>query len=72
MDSIFERALENKQKINLIYVDQDGQLSQRFIRVVRVDQNSILAYCFYKKAVRSFKKENVLSALPHRSKKEVS
>ena len=52
---------EQKEKIMIYYIDSKGEISQRIIRVVDIGEEKILAYCYYKKQVRSFKLENILS-----------
>ncbi|MFC7060865.1 hypothetical protein [Halobacillus seohaensis] len=71
MNNLITRAFESKEKLELIYIDSDGQLSQRIIRVVKMDHNGLLAYCYSKQQVRSFKKENILSVYPYQSRKKM-
>ncbi|MFA1820538.1 hypothetical protein ACDX78_10205 [Virgibacillus oceani] len=47
--------------LEIIYIDDDNNLTQRFIRVLDKYDNSILAYCYYRKQVRTFKINNILS-----------
>ncbi|SEA54505.1 hypothetical protein SAMN05421743_105237 [Thalassobacillus cyri] len=68
MKGLFLRAQENKMKLEMFYMDDEGSLTQRTIRVLRVSKESILAYCYERKEVRSFKQENILSAGPLRGK----
>ncbi len=61
MIGVFSNSLENKEKIMIYYIDSKSQVTQRIIRVVEMQENSILAYCYYRKQVRKFKLENILS-----------
>jgi len=54
-------AMDGKEKIMIYYMDSKGKVSQRVIRVVGIDDEKVLAYCYYRKQVRSFKLENILS-----------
>ncbi|GIO18175.1 hypothetical protein J18TS1_12750 [Oceanobacillus oncorhynchi subsp. incaldanensis] len=54
-------AMDEKEKIMIYYIDSKGKVSQRIIRVVDIDDKRVLAYCYYRKQVRNFKLENILS-----------
>ncbi|GEN85642.1 hypothetical protein MKY30_16910 [Oceanobacillus sp. FSL W8-0428] len=54
-------AMEKKEKVMIYYIDSKGKISQRIIRVVDIDNTKILAYCYYRKQVRSFKIDSILS-----------
>ncbi|GGP09617.1 hypothetical protein GCM10011346_14490 [Oceanobacillus neutriphilus] len=55
------KAMEKKEKVMIYYIDSKGKVSQRIISVVDIDSLKILAYCYYRKQVRSFKIDNILS-----------
>ncbi len=52
------------QLVEIIYVAKNGEISKRKIKVIHVSNQSITAYCFVKKARRSFLIDNILSLLP--------
>ncbi|WP_339233766.1 hypothetical protein [Oceanobacillus sp. FSL W7-1281] len=54
-------AMNGKEKIMIYYMDHNNNVTQRIIRVVGIDNEKVLAYCYYRKQVRSFKLENILS-----------
>lgn len=62
MQWLFLDSIENKEKIMIYYVDQENNITQRFIRVIRINEGSIVAYCYWRKQVRTFSLENILSA----------
>lgn len=64
MEGILNRAADNRQKLEMIYMDGEGNMSQRVIRVVELRKDHVLAYCYARKQVRSFKKVNILSLYP--------
>ncbi|WP_074733657.1 hypothetical protein [Halobacillus karajensis] len=68
MNGIWRRALEEKQKLELIYMADKGKISQRIIRVVSLIEETVLAYCFTRKTVRSFKLANILSVTPYKER----
>ncbi|WP_373895160.1 hypothetical protein [Virgibacillus sp. CBA3643] len=60
---LFNRSLQRKETINIIYIDgNNNQVTQRYIRVLQVQNDHILAYCCYRGKVRKFKLNNILSA----------
>ncbi|WP_040981107.1 hypothetical protein [Oceanobacillus jeddahense] len=61
MTVLLHKSLDKKEKIMIYYMDQDNKVTQRIIRVVGIDNKKVLAYCYYRKQVRSFKLDNILS-----------
>ncbi|MFU0792125.1 hypothetical protein JNUCC74_06405 [Cerasibacillus sp. JNUCC 74] len=61
MRGILQWSMVSKQKLVLFYMDNNGQVTQRLIRVIDIGEKSILAYCFYRKQVRRFNYSNILS-----------
>lgn len=68
MEGLFLRSIENKEKIVIVYIDRGNNVTQRVIRVVSINDNSISTYCYWRKKVRTFKCENILSAGPIKKK----
>lgn len=68
MKGLFLRSIENSEKIIMFYIDCNNKVTQRFVRVLKMNDTHILAYCFYRKQIRTFKLENILSAGPIRKK----
>lgn len=62
--NLFNRSLQQKEKIMIFYIDNSNNVTQRIVRVIRIDDNAIVAYCFYRKKVRTFKLNNILSVGP--------
>lgn len=48
----------------MIYMDSQGNMTQRRIRILAVRSRYIQAYCLERRAPRLFRRENVLSLLP--------
>ncbi|MFT8873063.1 MAG: hypothetical protein ABF868_12390 [Sporolactobacillus sp.] len=46
----------------IVYQAKDGAFSQRFIRIIAVDETSLKAYCFAKRQVRSFVRERIYAS----------
>jgi len=64
MNIILNRSIQQKEKIMIFYMDSAGNVTQRYIRVNRINENTIVAYCYWRKKVRTFKLDNILSAGP--------
>ncbi|UOQ42970.1 hypothetical protein MUN89_13520 [Halobacillus salinarum] len=69
MDALLRRSKEKQDLLEIIYLDQDQQLSQRLIKVIAVKKSVVFAYCFHRQGLRSFNKENILSAYPYKGSK---
>ncbi|GIO24095.1 hypothetical protein J11TS1_26760 [Oceanobacillus sp. J11TS1] len=61
MIGFFTNAMERKERIMIYYIGKDNHVTQRIIRVVQIEDTKILAYCYYRKQVRNFKMDNILS-----------
>lgn len=61
MKGIFERSIRNKEKIIMMYIDHENNVTQRYVRIIKMDDTFVLAYCFYRKQVRTFTIDNILS-----------
>lgn len=58
------KAFKHQQVIEMMYMANDGGISQRRVKILRVSGESFQAYCFLRREKRTFKMENVLSAYP--------
>lgn len=68
MIGLFQRSIENREKIIIFYIDNKNQVTQRYIQVISMNTQSLTAFCYWRKKVRTFKLENILSAGPIRKK----
>ncbi|HAM81825.1 hypothetical protein [Ornithinibacillus bavariensis] len=68
MIGLFQRSIENREKIIIFYIDNKNQVTQRYIQVINMNTQSLTAFCYWRKKVRTFKLENILSAGPIRKK----
>jgi len=55
------RFAENKDKLMIYYLDSNGNLTQRIIKVLQYNEEKLVCFCYYRKQVRSFKIINILS-----------
>lgn len=61
MKNMLIRSIQSKEKIEMIYLSKDNQASQRIIRVLKINDEMIMAYCYTRRTIRTFKLENILS-----------
>jgi len=64
MNIILNRSVQLKEKIMLFYIDSTNNVTQRYIRVIRINDDSIIVYCYWRKKARTFKLDNILSVGP--------
>lgn len=57
----FHMSIKPGNKLEMIYIDHDNQITQRTVKVLQVNKDTVLAYCYNKRQVRSFKLQNILS-----------
>lgn len=55
------KAIQRNQLIDMMYTDKSGKITKRRIKVTSVSDNSFSAYCFARRAKRTFKFGNVLA-----------
>lgn len=65
MDGLLLRSIEENIPLEMIYLSDDQQISQRKLLVKEVNDEYIRAYCLLRKQVRTFRKENILSLMPN-------
>lgn len=68
MKGILERSAASQERIEIIYMNKKGAISQRMIRVLAVSERTVHAYCYSKKECRTFHIDNILSMAPVRKK----
>ncbi len=61
MKGLLENSKKLKSKIMIYYIDNNNEVTQRIVSVVELKREYVIAYCYYRKQVRSFKYENILS-----------
>ena len=56
-----ERAISEDKRVRMIYQSGDA-MSERTIKPYELTQDSVMAYCYLRRAKRSFKLNGILSA----------
>ncbi|KOP84133.1 hypothetical protein ACFFHH_20250 [Cytobacillus solani] len=64
MKSLLLKAAASGALLEMIYQDCKGNISQRRIKVLSVNEESLKAYCYIRKQQRTFKITNILSVGP--------
>jgi predicted DNA-binding transcriptional regulator YafY len=62
-DKLF-KYMKYKEFVDMMYISNDGRISQRRIKVLEVSNNSFRAYCFLQGSTRTFSINNVLALVP--------
>jgi predicted DNA-binding transcriptional regulator YafY len=68
MNTLLEKSLNENLPVEMIYLAANNQITQRRIIVKELHERYFKAFCFLRKADRLFKKDNILSVMPERSK----
>ncbi|MBU8773171.1 hypothetical protein [Cytobacillus oceanisediminis] len=66
MKGILLRATSNGEMLEMIYQDNKGNISQRRVKVLSMNNESFRAYCYARRQQRTFIVRNVLSVGPAR------
>lgn len=62
-DYVLNHSLSEHKIITIIYMNKkNNNISQRNIKVLKIQDDEIEAYCYLRHQVRHFKKENILAA----------
>lgn len=61
IEHILRTSLERNRIATIIYM-KHNQITIRNIKVLETGSDSVKAYCFLRKQLRTFKKQNILSA----------
>ncbi|MDR7000768.1 hypothetical protein [Neobacillus niacini] len=64
MEGLLYRSIEEHMPLEMIYLSENQQLSQRKLIVKGIHDEYIRAYCLLRKQVRTFRRENILSIMP--------
>lgn len=72
MKFIIRKHIEEKVPLEIIYLSDNGKISQRKIQVLEVYPRYIHAFCFLRRTKRTFKIENILSARLIKSRYSIS
>lgn len=58
------KAMKRNQIVNMMYMSKSGEISKRRVKLVKIAGDSFQAYCFTRRAKRTFTINNVLAVVP--------
>lgn len=61
VEFIINQALKTQRKIEIIYLCDKG-ITKRIIKPIKLENNTLEAFCFTRNSIRKFKMEGILSA----------
>ena len=70
MNGLLLRSIEENIPLEMIYLSEDQQISQRKLLVKEMNDEYIRAYCLLCKQIRTFRRENILSIIPNTHSKD--
>ena len=50
--------------VEMIYVDRANHFSKRVVKIHSIEGGMVRAFCYEKRAFRTFKQDNILAVLP--------
>ncbi|MGD7046244.1 transcriptional regulator [Jeotgalibacillus proteolyticus] len=60
----FLRAMEQNLVVEMIYLSDRNEISHRKIKILQLNEYSMVAYCYLRKTRRTFSYRNILSSVP--------
>ncbi|WP_066317481.1 hypothetical protein [Bacillus sp. FJAT-29814] len=64
MEGLFIRSIEQHIPLEMIYLAENQEITQRTLIIKEVTEEYITAYCLLRNQIRTFKRENILSIMP--------
>jgi predicted DNA-binding transcriptional regulator YafY len=64
MEGLLVRSIEQHMPLEMIYLADNQEITQRTLIIKEVTDEYIKAYCLLRKQVRTFKPDNILSIMP--------
>jgi len=61
MEKMLLLSQRNRQEIEMIYMSDKGKITQRIIKVLEINEQNFIAYCYLRHTKRTFKTSNILS-----------
>lgn len=58
------KVMKQNQIITMIYISKSGAITQRRVKILKLTNNTFTAYCYIRKAKRTFYIDNVLAINP--------
>ncbi|WDV09246.1 transcriptional regulator [Lysinibacillus irui] len=58
------KVMKQNQIITMIYISKSGAITQRRVKILKLTNNTFTAYCYIRRAKRTFYVDNVLAINP--------
>ncbi|QBP39700.1 transcriptional regulator [Paenisporosarcina antarctica] len=58
------KYMQRQNSVEMIYLARDGNITKRRVKVIKACEDTFQAYCFTKKAKRTFYFDHVLAVVP--------
>lgn len=65
------KSMKYGESVDMMYMSNGGVISKRRVKVVQVDGDTFRAYCYLRKAKRTFRIDNVLALVPVNTKERM-
>ncbi|MGM0873367.1 MAG: hypothetical protein ACQEWV_00960 [Bacillota bacterium] len=62
MKQYLNLSIEKQVPIEIIYLSQGGEFSQRKVLVKKINAEKMMAYCYLRNQIRTFSLDRILSA----------
>lgn len=64
MRTELQKAMKNRETIFIMYMAKDHVITKRRVKVLKLSGDTFTAYCFTRRAKRTFRIQNVLAVAP--------
>ena len=61
-DYVLRSSMDKHKIVAIVYLKKNNEMTQRNIKITKIKDNDIEAYCYLRHQLRHFKKNNILSA----------
>ncbi len=61
MIGYMNKIAQTGRKVKIIYLSASGVMTKRTIRVLSYDEEKVIAYCYMRNQIRTFKRMNILA-----------
>ncbi|TCS93156.1 hypothetical protein [Hazenella coriacea] len=62
VDLVLRRANVSGRRVKIIYLNQNNQITQRWIKIFSMNEEKVKAYCYLRQAPRWFDRHQILAA----------
>lgn len=61
---LLEKSIKQNQLVNMVYMSKKGQITQRKIKALKMNEEQLHAFCFLRQDKRTFNINNILALEP--------